>query len=470
MGVSAADNRQHTAYNPQWENPRRWAGGLWGGPDRYGNEGAVGGPAEIFRIRRLPPDPPLPPLDDESVLATAADYHSGSYYTVRWRREDHVRTHIFRALDDSLFAVDWELRATRSPLDPAQDRFFPSTPRWAPVAPGNPADRRRRQVAADLNALDDVRAAGDRARAAAAYRALSHDALRVLAGLPGRERAFSQLTIQALDPVDPTTFDRPGPDDPSNYQQDATLRAWLDTLDGRTTNRYIYRLANVDGVQNRSALSLAWPTVRLHDVTAPRAPVVTKVLGGDRAITIRWASNREADLVEYRIHRADTEAAARDLRLMQHVHTEAVPAGAPAARPAESVWTDQPVRGLTTFYYRLAAVDSAGNVSRPSAAVAARAFDETFPVAPVLTMVWTDVGGGVMRARARWESRDETLLQRRVAGRGLWTTLNGWRAAGPHDVIDEKSASTQTYEYRVRVRKDTGASAIGLTVELAALP
>ena len=470
VGVSAADNKRHTADDPRRADPARWAGGMWGGADRYGNESRVGGPATIFRVHRRPPDPPLPPLDDESVLATRADYHSRSYYTVRWTRQPYVKTHIFRALDETLFATDWELRAAPDALDPdnpAHNRFFPSTPRWTSLVRDDPPDRRRRQVAADLNALNAIRAAGDRARGAAAYRALTHDALRILAGLPGRERAFTQLTIQPLDPDDPITSDRRGPDDPSAYRPDAALRSWVDTLDGRASNRYLYRLAHLDGAQNRSVFSLAWPVVRLPDATAPRAPVVTRITGGDREITLRWASNREADLAAYEIYRADTAAAVRDVRLMQHVHSEAVPPG--GARPAEVVWTDRPVAGLVTVYYRLVATDTSGNRSQASAALPARAFDESFPVPPPLTVAWVDARG-VQRARATWESTDETLLQRRGAGEGLWTILDDWRAAGPHSVVDAMSESTVSYEYRLRVRKATGASAIGPAVALAAAP
>jgi hypothetical protein len=138
------------------------------------------------------------------------------------------------------------------------------------------------------------------------------------------------------------------------------LGIYIDTLDGRATNRYFYRAAYVDGAHNRSALSLSSPPVYLPNVVPPRAPVITKVLGGDRQITLKWASNREADLLEYRVYRTDSKDNARDLRLMTLVHTEAVPSGDPAARPAEVEWTDKPLPGLVTFYYRVVALDDSG--------------------------------------------------------------------------------------------------------------
>ena len=150
---------------------------------------------------------------------------------------------------------------------------------------------------------------------------LSNDALRVLAGLLGNERAFAQLTIKPLDPADATIKDHRGPDSPDNYTANADLRAYEDTLDGRSTNRYFYRAGSVDGAHNRSkGLSLSSPPVYCSDVVQPRAPVITRVTGGDRKITLSWESNREADLFEYRIHRADS-ADARDLRSMTQVAT-----------------------------------------------------------------------------------------------------------------------------------------------------
>ena len=162
------------------------------------------------------------------------------------------------------------------------------------------------------------------------YRGLSNDALRVLAGLPGVETAFMQLTFQPLDPADPALANRVGPDNPPNFPVDPTLRAYVDTLDGRSTNRYFYRCAYVDGAHNTGPLSPPGPPIWLPDVTPPSAPVLTKVLGGERQITLRWASNREPDLSEYRIYRAERSEATRDLRLMTLVHTQ------PSARVGRS--------------------------------------------------------------------------------------------------------------------------------------
>ena len=182
------------------------------------------------------------------------------------------------------------------------------------------------------------------------------------------------------------------------------MRAYVDNLDGRSTSRYFYRAAYVDGANNVGPLSLSSPPVWLPNVTPPRAPVLTRILGDDREIAIHWASNRETDLAKYLLYRADAEDAARDLRLMTLVHEVVVPAGDPLARPAELSYVDTPV-GPITFHYRLVAIDSAGNVSAPSAAVTGRAYDESLPVAPVPAVSWVVSGVG-KRAQIVWSSPD----------------------------------------------------------------
>jgi hypothetical protein len=393
VSVSAADDKTHTADDP------KWAGTPWGGPQRYGNEGPVGQPAIVFRVRREPPPAPkVPPSDAEAILATPADYRSESFFTYRWVPTAGLGTHVFRALDDTLFEVDWQ-RPSRLTLDPAGNtehrKLFPDQadePRWD-------ADKRQ-QVAAELNALNALKASGATAEAAkAAYQGLSNDAVRVLAGLPGAEAAFAQRTIEPLDPDDPANADRRGPDDPAAYTPVAGLRAWQDTLDGRAANRYLYRAAYVDGAHNRGPLSLAGPPVRLPDVTPPRAPVLTRVLGGERSVALAWASNREPDLAVYQVYRAGDQGAARDTRLMVLAGTLPVAAGDPDLRPAEVAWTDMGRVGGQTTWYRVVAVDRAGNVSAPSEARAATAVDTVPPAAPTwLEATWVVLGaGGVER-------------------------------------------------------------------------
>jgi hypothetical protein len=451
VGVAAADGALHTP------DDAKWAAGAFG--NRSGNEGRMGTPAKVFRVWRQAPPAPAVPADAERVYATAADYHAKSFYTYRWQPQPHLKAHILRAMDASVFSVDRGLRP-RNALTAATAMVYPDPaiePRWDAV--------KRAQVAAALNALNNfpATAAGELA-AAAAYRALSNDALRVLAGLPGNEAAFAQVTVTPLDPDDISTANRVGPDNAADFAVNPALRVWIDTLDGRSTNRWFYRAVYVDGAHNRSALSLSGPPVWLPNVVPPRAPSLTKALGKQQRIELSWASNRESDLAAYRVYRATDRSTAADSRAMTMVGTVAVPAGDPAARPASVSWADDPVPALTTFWYVLTALDDAGNESAASAAIAARAFDETLPSPPPLTAAWT-APVAPASAQVGWTSPDETRLERRVVGSLQWDPVGGWRAPGSHNETIAL-ATTLSWRLRLRVRKATGAQAIGAAVPL----
>ncbi|HEX2079265.1 MAG TPA: hypothetical protein VHG08_16180 [Longimicrobium sp.] len=445
VGVSAADGRPHTA------DAR--TGGDWGG--RPGNEGRVGPPAKIYRVWRELPPAPAALMDDARYWASPADYHDRSFFTYRWKPEPLLKLHVFRALDDALFQADWARRPA-GPLDALDADLFP--PGWNAAG--------RQQVADALDHLDTLAAApgadedavgAARRQAMAYYRQLSDGALRVLAGLPGNEGAFVQLTIQPLDPADPASANRRGPDNADGVVLDPNQRAYVDTLDGRATNRYFYRAALVDGAHNLGPLGPSTPPVYLPNVAPPRAPVITKVLGGDRRITLRWASNREPDLAEYRVYRTDREEAARDIRLMERVHTEPVSPGDPATRPAELAWDDAPVPGLTSLYYRLVAMDDAGNVSAPSPVFAGRAFDDSRPPPPT----WEPPVAGTLPGEITlsWTSAIpdlRCLVQRRRAGAATWEVVSSWLPRGTYVYTDQGRSPSLQYEYRLRVMDPEG--------------
>lgn len=442
VSVSAADDKLHTADNP------KWASGPWG--NRPGNEGKVGTPAKIYRVLRSKPPAPVAVDDSDKVWATKADYHSRSYYTFRWAKSGTYKAHIFRALDDTLFQTDWERRQQGAPpLDPTDLTAFP-VPTWTQPT--------RDAIAVELNGLSVTSASPSFDETArSAYDALSNDALRALAGLPGNEAAFSQLTYLPLDPADASNADRSGPDGADTYFPNAALCAFTAELDGRATNRYFFRAAYVNAALTVGPLGAASPPVYLPKVVPPRAPVLAKVLGGDRQITLKWAANREPDLAEYRIYRAESEKAARDLRLMTLVGTASAPPGAPSLRSAEVTWTDMPVLGLVTFYYRLAAMDTAGNISLLSPMLSGRAFDDSRPPPPT----WNPVVAGILPAEIvlSWSSSIpdlRCLVQRRITSDTSWDNISNWLAKGNYTYTDFDRNVAVQYHYRLRVMDATG--------------
>lgn len=433
VGVSAADGRPHTP------DAAKWAAGKSGG--RPGNEGRLGPPAKVFRVLRAPLPAPAPPPEGERVYATPADYHGRSFYTFRWRAEEGLKAHVFRALDEALFEADWTARSSRAPLDPVSDKaLFP--PEWTAA--------RRSAAAAQVNAVarrED-------------YAGLGDDALRILAGLPGSERAFAQVTLAPLDPNDPAAADRPGPNEPADRPPQTGLRIFVDTLDGRSTNRHLYRALSVDGAHNRSPLGLAAAPVWLPRVAPPREPVITALSGGDREITLTWAANREDDLKEYRVYRTDREDDARDVRLMALVHTKPV-TRAPESRPAEVSWRDRNRPGLTTFHYRVVAVDAAGNVSDAAAARSARAYDQTPPEPPAWAL--SEWNAERTAVKLRWTPKPglQTIVNRRDGA--AWRAISGWLAPGTASFTDPGADPGEPNRYRLRVRNQAGSLNVRFT-------
>jgi hypothetical protein len=444
--VTAVDDAAHA--------PDTWPGA---GPlaGRSGNESACASAARVFRVLREPPPPPEAVVDSERVYATPADWHARSFHTFRWVPQPDVGTHVCRAMDETVFAADWA-HQPRDPLDPGDAEYFPD-----PAAEPTWNAAKRQQVCDDLNALRGLKQGGaSREEALQTYRALSDDALRVLAGLPGCDKAFTQLTFRPLDVGDPEIQDRRGPDDPPGYVPRAGVRAYLDTLDGRALNRYLYRAATVDSAQNRSGLGPVGTPVRLPNVVPPRAPAITRVTAGDRGITLAWASNREPDLLEYRVFRADDAVGARDVRGMTQMAVVAADPD-PAARPGEVTWTDEPVPGLRDFWYRVVAVDrpdpvdprgGGGNLSEPSPPKQGRA-RQPRPDPPVLQPPAWDAAHTTVDLA--WDLTDPFLtprVERRDGEGDPWTAVGDWLPAGTTAAADVPPDPAGTFEYRVRVR------------------
>ncbi len=482
VGVTAADDKPHTPDHR-------------GDPARFGNESRVGGPATVLRVHRQPPPAPVVLPDSPSLYASPADYHGHSYFTYRWQPVALLKTYIYRALDDAVFRADLALRP-RPPMLAGDLHFFPDEA----VDSAWNGDRRQ-QVADDLNVLNAL-APGDVNGSLMVYRVLSNDALRVLAALPGIERVFVQVNPEALDPDEPDAaapgglrWRRLGPD-VAPASLGANERAYVDTLDGRGTNRWFYRCTYVDEVYNIGALSRSSPPVWLPDVTPPRAPKITKVTSGERRVTLAWASNREADLAEYRIYRTDNVDNARDVREMDHVQTVAVPPGDPSARPATVIWADDPVPGQRDLWYRVVAFDVVdadpaglgGNASDPSPAMRVRAYDLSVPVPPALTTVeWVRVDeAGVLHALtdpvpagAEWETAVRLqwagagdgvrlLVQVKAASGGGFRVASPWLAPGTTAFSHRNSRNFEAHDYRLKAVN--GAGNANLVFQPSTLP
>ncbi len=500
VALTAADGALDTSDNIKWNGTK------WG--NREGNEGKTSNAVRVVRVLRETPAPPEIAGVDERVYATRADYAGNSFCTVRWRRVTDTKTHLFRALDDAVFQQDWRIRSTRFFL------FLPANKKLhASYFPAEWTDPQRAQVAQRLNSIIDpagyatlsaddlkvlkklpgnlglegqalfdndfllrnvrraltVTVIDDKYFPAALpdatlrgpvvlalnniasfddYDKLTDRALRVLAGLPGNEEVFQQITIRPLDP----SLNVKGPEDPDAYIPDPALCAHIDTLPGKGRNRYFYRGVFIDGANNRSQLSLAGPPLYLPTVVPPRAPVITEILGGDRQITIQWAANREPDLAEYRVYRAEGGDAATELRQMTLLLTRKLDQW-PSLPKAGVSWADMSVQAGVKYLYRVAAVDLSGNLAA-SKTVSAQAYDLLPPESPTWISAIRDSSGTI---DLQWLARPpcRTLVERHLAD-GPWYAVSGWLDPGIDSFRDSTADSTTLYGYRLRVQNQVG--------------
>lgn len=175
---------------------------------------------------------------------------------------------------------------------------------------------------------------------------LSSAELVALAADPAADPAFSVITTAAVEGT--------------GYTDEA--------LNGLAANRYLYRLRLVSPAGSLGPLGPPAPPVAIPDVVPPREPRMLRALGGAGSITLAWAPNRERDADHYVVYRAEAASAA-DIRLMTAVGTVAQDGAA-----AELTFRDGTPPVGVDLRYRVAAVDTSGNRSRPSRALVARCF------------------------------------------------------------------------------------------------
>jgi hypothetical protein len=287
-------------------------------------------------------------------------------------------------------------------------------------------------------------------------------------------------TQDAFQPAHPGTI--PGP-------------PYRDTLDGRGLGRFVYRVRSVDASGNAGAWSLTFPLVEARDVTPPATPVLLSALGAESAVVITWRTNREPDLAEYRVWSAERAEELADVR-RRAVHAQVVP----TAGAASESWTDAELAGRVDRFYRVAAVDSSGNVSEPTSIVRCRPVDTIAPNPPAWVgaeWVQLDTAGEVhpwseaappgeswsSAVLLAWEGDEDDLtcmLERRADVDRTWTTLTDWldpehpHGTGPgarrFRFVDATADPSVRWLYRVRPRDRAGNTAPGLVERLVDMP
>jgi hypothetical protein len=274
---------------------------------------------------------------------------------------------------------------------------------------------------------------------------------------------------EAFQPAHPGTV--PGP-------------AYQDTLDGRGLGRFVYRVVPLDASGNEGDWSLTYPVVQARDVTPPAAPDLISALGAPGTTVLTWRRGNDPDLAGYRVWRATRVTALADVRRREPYATIAPLAGGPdGPEGLTQSWADPGAVALTGYFYRLAAVDLAGNVSRPTPVVRARAVDLQAPDPPD----WQRAERVLVRARdgavlaadtvpdpaetyapavaLAWtagENQVTCMVERQLAGERLFSSRSGWLtpSSGARDFtfVDATDglAAAAAATYRIRARDAAG--------------
>lgn len=137
---------------------------------------------------------------------------------------------------------------------------------------------------------------------------------------------------------------------------------------GLASGTYFYKVIATDAASNTSAASDE-TTVVVTDTTAPSTPTGVSATASGTSVAVNWAASTDnVSVAGYAVYRGTTSSFTAD-------------ASSKIADTSGTSYADT-VPGAGTYYYRVAAVDTAGNVSASSSPVSASIADTTAPSVP----------------------------------------------------------------------------------------
>jgi hypothetical protein len=379
--------------------------------------------------------------DSPNTYASFPNYYGKSSYALRWAKSGtDVRYFGYRALDESLFTVDKEIREA---IDASGNS----------VRSRDPADYIEFLNNFDVSHRSEIRDKVIRPDKID-YHALTRDPLKntllkALASLPGNEKAFAKLHEQAIHPDDLLFANRitdvaaPGEVEPV---VDPNLLLYVDeSIDGRADNTYFYRIRTVNEIGALGQFGLSTPPISLRETTLPGRPTITKIESGDKQVTIKWISNYERNLLGFIIYRTDIERLASDVRRMHVLKCDdetGLTVIISDPNLPEYTYIDDSVDPRRKYYYRIASMNSNGLMSFPSNIVVCEAIELALPSTPEWEEVIRSLDG--RNAILKWKTLDplQCIVKRSRLGIGSAIAVSDWLSP---DSFDE---STKYWKYR----------------------
>jgi hypothetical protein len=165
------------------------------------------------------------------------------------------------------------------------------------------------------------------------------------------------------------------------------------TIDGPANGvQYFYRVASLDLLGQAGPLSAAPASATPADKTAPAAPAGVSVTAVDSEsrLEVRWSlvehdvegHVEDAPMAGYRLFRYESQNAPLVTGVQIGGLVASPPLGQPFVVASDSAPLLRPAFGEQTFWYRMEALDAAGNVSARSVAVGGHLADITPPAPP----------------------------------------------------------------------------------------
>lgn len=379
--------------------------------DIAGNEGKIAPPATIFSLLRTQPTVPelvYPPVN----LATPADYHGRSSFTLEWAAERGMGYLVYRIVDAELLEAAGASLAAHRARSPDEQRL-----ELQQLASNSTfVDALRLVTAEPLIARDDgllkhVDSLPGAVQNRFVYRLRAVDSAGNLAGWPSP--ADAKCIVVDLPGVPPTT---PELVEPAFLTSGFALR-WVPNAESTLLGYRVYRSYDARAAEDVRSMEPQFTAAEPEGTASIRGIQV-----------VRDSTGAVSQLIEL----SDTSRPTG--RLLQYVDTTAKTGG--------------------IVYYRVVAEDQSGRRSLASRVLAVQPPKREPPEPPS----WTGFVAGVDRVALDWQADEDDLrcLVMRRQSESVWRSLGPWSPVGDYSYIDETVTAGSSYEYLIRVRDRVG--------------
>ena len=220
---------------------------------------------------------------------------------------------------------------------------------------------------------------------------------------------------------------------------------FIDTLPQNARNDFFYRIAALDSSLNMSEFSEA-SFGRMPDVTPPSPPFLRRIEQDGEAIVLHWDISPESDVESYIIYRFETGDSAATFRRLNRMDLP----------PTANLFTDRMVKHRTEYAYQLVAVDSSGNVSKPSAQKRFTFLSERSDLHTFTLNISVRRNG--RRVRLNWQIDSDQTLEFMVFRRrfGKDEFLPASALTKERKFTETSLEKNERYEYQIRAYSSNG--------------